>query len=71
MFQISSQFLTCLIDTIPSLGETFFTTSYALDPNMMHMDEVLNPPNFLMGELANLSGQAADPFKIPPGTATQ
>jgi phospholipid/cholesterol/gamma-HCH transport system substrate-binding protein len=21
--------------------------------------------------MANLSGQAADPFKIPPGTATQ
>lgn len=57
--------------TLRRLGETFFTTSYALDPNMMHMEEVLNPPDFLTGELANLSGQAADPFKIPPGTATQ
>lgn len=57
--------------TLRRLGETFFTTSYALDPNMMHMDEVLNAPDFLMGELANLSGQAADPFKIPPGTAAQ
>ncbi|MBW0018919.1 MAG: mammalian cell entry protein, partial [Mycobacterium sp.] len=56
--------------TLRRLGETFFTTSYALDPNMMHMPEVLNPPDFLTGELANLSGQAADPFKIPPGTAT-
>jgi phospholipid/cholesterol/gamma-HCH transport system substrate-binding protein len=57
--------------TLRRLGETFFTTSYALDPNMMHMSEVLNPPDFLTGELANLSGQAADPFKIPPGTASQ
>jgi phospholipid/cholesterol/gamma-HCH transport system substrate-binding protein len=56
--------------TLRRLGETFFTTSYALDPNMMHMDQVLNPPDFLTGELANLSGQAADPFKIPPGTAS-
>lgn len=55
--------------TLRRLGETFFTTSYALDPNMAHMDEILNPPDFLTGELANLSGQAADPFKIPPGTA--
>jgi phospholipid/cholesterol/gamma-HCH transport system substrate-binding protein len=55
--------------TLRRLGETFFTTSYALDPNMMHMSEVLNPPDFLVGEMANLSGQAADPFKIPPGTA--
>ncbi|OBK25633.1 mammalian cell entry protein [Mycobacterium asiaticum] len=57
--------------TLRRLGETFFTTSYALDPNMMHMEEVLTPPEFLLGELANLSGQAADPFKIPPGTAAQ
>jgi phospholipid/cholesterol/gamma-HCH transport system substrate-binding protein len=55
--------------TLRRLGETFFTTSYALDPNMMHMSEILNPPDFLTGELANLSGQAADPFKIPPGTS--
>ena len=38
---------------------------------MAHMSEVINPPDFLTGSLANLSGQAADPFKIPPGTATQ
>ena len=56
--------------TLRRLGETFFTTSYALDPNMMHMSEILNAPDFLTGELANLSGQAADPFKIPPGTAS-
>ncbi|OBG37622.1 virulence factor Mce family protein [Mycobacterium sp. E3198] len=56
--------------TLRRIGETFFTTSYALDPNMMHMSEVLNPPDFLTGELANLSGQAADPFKIPPGAAS-
>ncbi|CAM3105801.1 MCE family protein [Mycobacterium intermedium] len=57
--------------TLRRLGETFFTTSYALDPNMMHMDEILNPPDWLLGSMANLSGQAADPFKIPPGTAKQ
>jgi phospholipid/cholesterol/gamma-HCH transport system substrate-binding protein len=56
--------------TLRRLGETFFTTSYALDPNMMHMSEILNAPDFLTGELANLSGQAADPFKIPAGTAS-
>ena len=55
--------------TLRRIGETFFTTSF-LDPNMAHMSEILNPPDFLTGELANLSGQAADPFKIPPGTAS-
>jgi len=55
--------------TLRRFGETFFTTSY-FDPNMAHMAEVLNPPDFLTGEMANLSGQAADPFKIPPGTAS-
>jgi phospholipid/cholesterol/gamma-HCH transport system substrate-binding protein len=54
--------------TLRRLGETFFTTAY-FDPNMAHMSEILNPPDFLVGELANLSGQAADPFKIPAGTA--
>jgi len=53
--------------TLRRLGESIFTTS-ALDPNMKHMSEVLNPPDFLTGSMANLSGQAADPFKIPPGT---
>lgn len=52
--------------TVRRLGETFFTTS-VLDPNMRHMDEILNPPDWLIGSMANLSGQAADPFKIPPG----
>ncbi|OHV00594.1 MCE family protein, partial [Mycobacterium talmoniae] len=54
--------------TLRRLGETVFTTG-AFDPNMPHMDEILNPPDFLIGEMANLSGQAADPFKIPPRTA--
>jgi phospholipid/cholesterol/gamma-HCH transport system substrate-binding protein len=56
--------------TLRRLGETIFTTSLGLDPNMKHLDEVVNPPDFLVGEMANLSGQAADPFKIPPGTAS-
>ena len=51
--------------TVRRLGETIFTTS-RLDPNMKHLDEVVNPPDFLTGAVANLSGQAADPFKIPP-----
>lgn len=53
------------------LGENIFTTS-PLDPNMKHLDEILNAPDFLMGEQANLSGQAADPFAIPaaPDPAT-
>ncbi|ORB71464.1 virulence factor Mce family protein [Mycobacterium scrofulaceum] len=55
--------------TLRRIGETFFTTAY-FDPNMAHMNEILNPPDFLVGEMANLSGQAADPFKIPPGTAS-
>ena len=38
---------------------------------MKRLSEVINPPDFLTGAMANLSGQAADPFKIPPGTATQ
>jgi phospholipid/cholesterol/gamma-HCH transport system substrate-binding protein len=54
--------------TVRRLGETFFTTSWPLDPNMLHMKDIINPPDFLVGEMANLSGQAADPFKIPPGT---
>jgi phospholipid/cholesterol/gamma-HCH transport system substrate-binding protein len=55
--------------TIRRLGETIFTTSY-FDPNMQHISDVINPPEWLTGEMANLSGQAADPFKIPPGTAS-
>ena len=56
--------------TLRRFGETVFTTG-GFDPNMPHMNEVINPPDFLIGELANLSGQAADPFKIPPGTAVK
>ncbi|MCV7254058.1 MCE family protein [Mycolicibacterium fluoranthenivorans] len=56
--------------TVRRFGESMFTTSF-FDPNMKHLNEVINPPDFLTGALANLSGQAADPFKIPPGTATQ
>jgi phospholipid/cholesterol/gamma-HCH transport system substrate-binding protein len=56
--------------TLRRLGESVFTTG-GFDPNMKHMAEVVNPPDWLTGELANLSGQAADPLKIPPGTATQ
>ncbi|HEX7322550.1 MAG TPA: MCE family protein [Mycobacterium sp.] len=54
--------------TLRRLGESVFTTA-GFDPNIPHMGEVLNPPDWLIGEYANLSGQAADPFKIPPGTA--
>lgn len=57
--------------TLRRLGESVFTTSLGLDPNMKRISEVVNPPDFLTGSMANLSGQAADPFKIPPGTATQ
>jgi phospholipid/cholesterol/gamma-HCH transport system substrate-binding protein len=55
--------------TVRRLGETIFTTS-KLDPNMPHINEVVNPPDWLIGSFANLNGQAADPFKIPPGTAS-
>ena len=57
--------------TVRRFGDSVFTTSKGLDPNMKHLDEVVNPPDFLTGAMSNLSGQAADPFKIPPGTATQ
>lgn len=55
--------------TIRRLGETIFTTSY-FDPNMPHLNDVVSPPDWLIGSFANLNGQAADPFKIPPGTAS-
>lgn len=57
--------------TVRRLGESIFTTSLGLDPNMKHLAETINPPDFLTGAMANLSGQAADPFEIPAGTATQ
>jgi phospholipid/cholesterol/gamma-HCH transport system substrate-binding protein len=55
--------------TIRKLGETLFTTS-PLDANMKHLHEMITPPDYLLGSLANLSGQAADPFKVPPAAAT-
>jgi phospholipid/cholesterol/gamma-HCH transport system substrate-binding protein len=55
--------------TVRRLGETIFTTS-KLDPNMKHLSDIIDPPDWLVGSMANLSGQAADPFKIPPGTAS-
>jgi phospholipid/cholesterol/gamma-HCH transport system substrate-binding protein len=57
--------------TVRRTGESVFTTSKGLDPNMRHLNEVINPPDFLTGAMSNLSGQAADPFKIPAGAATQ
>jgi phospholipid/cholesterol/gamma-HCH transport system substrate-binding protein len=57
--------------TLRRVGESIFTTSLGLDPNMKRISEVVNPPDFLTGAMANLSGQAADPFEIPPGAATQ
>jgi phospholipid/cholesterol/gamma-HCH transport system substrate-binding protein len=57
--------------TLRRIGESVFTTSWGLDPNMRRMGELITPPDFMTGSLANLSGQAADPFEIPAGTATQ
>ena len=57
--------------TVRRFGESILTTSKGFDPNMKHLSEVINPPDFLTGAMANLSGQAADPFKIPAGSATQ
>lgn len=54
--------------TLRRFGENLFTTS-SLDPNMKHLSEIITPPDFLTGSLANLSGQAADPFVIPPRSA--
>ncbi|WBP93726.1 MCE family protein [Mycolicibacterium neoaurum] len=45
-------------------GENVFTTS-PLDPNMKHLSEIVTTPDFLIGEQASLSGQAADPFAVP------
>ncbi|MCA4726122.1 MCE family protein [Mycolicibacterium fortuitum] len=56
--------------TLRRFGESIFTTG-GFDPNMKHLSDVINPPDWLTGSMANLSGQAADPFKIPAGTATQ
>jgi phospholipid/cholesterol/gamma-HCH transport system substrate-binding protein len=53
--------------TLRRFGENFFTTS-PLDPNMQHLHEIITPPDFLTGQLADLSGQAADPFALPPAS---
>lgn len=50
-------------------GENIFTTS-PLDPNMQHLSEIITTPDFLIGEQANLSGQAANPFDLPPAPTT-
>jgi phospholipid/cholesterol/gamma-HCH transport system substrate-binding protein len=57
--------------TVRRLGESVFTTSWGLDPNMKRMGEVITPPDFMTQSLANLSGEAVDPFEVPAGTATQ
>ena len=54
--------------TLRRFGENLFTTS-PLDPNMKHLSELVNPPDFLTGQISNLSGQAADPFVIPPNSS--
>ncbi|KUI45557.1 mammalian cell entry protein [Mycobacterium sp. GA-1199] len=51
--------------TVRRMGENFFTTS-TLDPNMKRLSEVVSVPDYLVGATSSLSGQAADPFKIPP-----
>lgn len=51
--------------TVRRMGENFFTTS-TLDPNMKRLSEVISVPDYLVGATSSLSGQAADPFKIPP-----
>jgi phospholipid/cholesterol/gamma-HCH transport system substrate-binding protein len=50
--------------TLRRLGSSFFTGSI-LDPNVKHLNEVINAPDWLIGATSNLSGQAADPFMIP------
>ncbi|KRD14401.1 mammalian cell entry protein [Mycobacterium sp. Root265] len=50
--------------TLRRIGESLFTTS-PLDPNMKHLNDVVNAPDFLTGAMANVSGQAADPFTVP------
>lgn len=61
--------ITTLDLTVRRFGENVFTTSL-LDPNMKHLNEILTTPDFLIGEQANLSGQAADPFHIPAPSPT-
>jgi phospholipid/cholesterol/gamma-HCH transport system substrate-binding protein len=56
--------------TVRRTGESVFTTSAGLDPNMKHLDEVVNPglPHRGDGQpVRSGSGSVQD----PPGTATQ
>jgi phospholipid/cholesterol/gamma-HCH transport system substrate-binding protein len=55
--------------TLRRLGTSFWTASI-VDPNLKRLNEVINPPDWLLGQTANLSGQAADPFTIPPAGTT-
>jgi phospholipid/cholesterol/gamma-HCH transport system substrate-binding protein len=55
--------------TLRRLGSSFWTASI-VDPNLKHLNEVINPPDWLLGQTANLSGQAADPFTIPAAGTT-
>ena len=51
--------------TVRRLGESVFTTSKGFDPNMKHLDEVINPPDFLTGAMANLSGSGRRSVQDP------
>jgi phospholipid/cholesterol/gamma-HCH transport system substrate-binding protein len=55
--------------TLRRLGTSFWTASI-VDPNLRRLNDVINPPDWLLGETANLSGQAADPFTIPMASTT-
>lgn len=50
--------------TARRLGETLFTTSF-FDPNMQHFNDVVNPPEWLIGSMANLNGKESNPFDLP------
>jgi phospholipid/cholesterol/gamma-HCH transport system substrate-binding protein len=55
--------------TLRRLGTSFWTASI-VDPNLRRLNDVINPPDWLLGETANLSGQAADPFTTPAAGTT-
>ncbi|WP_272870857.1 MCE family protein [Mycobacteroides franklinii] len=54
--------------TARRLGETLFTTSF-FDPNMQHFNDVVNPPEWLIGSMANLNGKETSPFDLPAPAA--
>ncbi|ETZ91261.1 MCE-family lipoLprN domain protein [Mycobacteroides abscessus MAB_030201_1075] len=56
--------------TARRLGETLFTTSF-FDPNMQHFNDVVNPPEWLIGSMANLNGKETSPFDLPAPAAPQ